>query len=157
MDYAAIDAHAAARFVTIVPEIDVPGHTNAALSAYPELTADGVAREPYTGIDVGFSSLEVDSDATWEFLDDVFGSVAAQTPGPYLHIGGDESHTTPPEQFPAFIARATSLVARHGKIPIAWHEAGRSRELAPGTIGQYWSYVEPQENSAELADRKSVV
>lgn len=150
-DYAAIVAHAAARFVTIVPEIDVPGHTNAALSAYPELNADGVAREPYTGIDVGFSSLDVDSDATWDFLDDVFGAVAAQTPGPYLHIGGDESHTTPPEQFPTFIARATSLVARHGKIPIAWHEAGRSRNLAPGTIGQYWSYVEPQENSAQLA------
>ena len=150
-DYAAIIAHASARFVTVVPEIDVPGHTNAALSAYPELNADGVAPEPYTGIDVGFSSLEVDSDATWEFLDDVFRSVAAQTPGPWLHIGGDESHTTPPEQFPGFIARATALVASHGKTPIAWHEAGRCQDLAPGTVGQYWSYVTPQDNAAELA------
>ncbi|MET0842997.1 MAG: beta-N-acetylhexosaminidase [Mycetocola sp.] len=150
-DYAAIVAYAASRFVTVVPEIDVPGHTNAALSAYPELNADGVAREPYTGIDVGFSSLDVDSEATWEFLDDVFRSVAAQTPGRYLHIGGDESHTTPPEQFPAFIARATALVASHGKIPIAWHEAGRCTDLAPGTIGQYWSYVAPQDNAADLA------
>lgn len=150
-DYATIVAYAASRFVTVVPEIDVPGHTNAALTAYPELNADGVAREPYTGIDVGFSSLDVHGAATWDFLDDVFRSVAAQTPGPWLHIGGDESHTTPPEEFPGFIARATALVVRHGKTPIAWHEAGRCTDLAPGTIGQYWSYVTPQDNAAELA------
>ena len=150
-DYARIVEHASERFVTVVPEIDVPGHTNAALSAYAELNADGQARQPYTGIDVGFSSLDVDADATWRFLDDVFRSVAAQTPGPYLHIGGDESHTTPPEQFPGFIARATALVASHGKTPIAWHEAGRSSDLAPGTIGQYWDYVRPRGNATELA------
>jgi hexosaminidase len=150
-DYARIVAYASERFVTVVPEIDMPGHTNAALSAYPELNADGKAREPYTGVDVGFSSLDVDADATWRFLDDVFRSVAAQTPGPYLHIGGDESHSTPPEQFPRFIARATAMVASHGKTPIAWHEAGRSTELAPGTIGQYWSYLVPQDDAAQLA------
>lgn len=150
-DYARIVRHASERFVTVVPEIDIPGHTNAALSAYAELNADGQAREPYTGIDVGFSSLDVHADATWQFLDDVFRSVAAQTPGPYLHIGGDESHTTPPDEFPGFIARATALVAAHGKTPIAWHEAGRSTDLAPGTIGQYWDYVTPRANAAELA------
>jgi hexosaminidase len=150
-DYARIVAYAAERFITVVPEIDIPGHTNAALSAYPELNPDGEARTPYTGIDVGFSSLDVDSDATWRFLDDVVRSVAAQTPGPYLHIGGDESHTTPPDQFPGFIARATALVAAHGKIPVAWHEAGRSTGLAPGTVGQYWDYLTPRGNAAELA------
>jgi hexosaminidase len=150
-DYARIVAYASERFVTIVPEIDVPGHTNAALSAYPELNADKKAREMYTGMDVGFSSLDVDSDATWRFLDDVFRSVAEQTPGPYLHIGGDESLSTPPEQFPRFIARATALVSAYGKKPIAWHEAGRCRDLAPGTIGQYWDYVTPRDDAAELA------
>jgi hexosaminidase len=150
-DYARIVAYASERFVTIVPEIDVPGHTNAALSAYAELNADGTATDPYTGMDVGFSSLDVDADATWQFLDDVFRSVAAQTPGPYLHIGGDESHSTPPDSYPGFLARATALVASHGKTPIAWHEAGRSGDLAPGTLGQYWGYVRPQDNAAELA------
>jgi hexosaminidase len=150
-DYARIVAYAAERFVTVVPEIDVPGHTNAALSAYPEINADRRARDPYTGIDVGFSSLDVHADATWQFLDDVFRSVAAQTPGPYLHIGGDESLSTPPEQFPGFISRATALVAAHGKTPIAWHEAGRSGDLAPGTIGQYWGYLTPQDHADELA------
>ena len=151
-DYASIVAYAAERFVTVVPEIDVPGHTNAALSAYPELNADGVAREPYTGIDVGFSSLDVDSDATWEFLDDVFRSVAAQTPGPYLHIGGDESHTTPPERLPR-LHRAGDRARRPARQDP--DRLARGRTLSPisppGTIGQYWSYVTPQDNAAELA------
>ncbi|GHD47856.1 beta-N-acetylhexosaminidase [Mycetocola manganoxydans] len=150
-DFASIVRYAADRFVTIVPEIDVPGHTQAAIAAYPEIGLPGSSTAVYTGMEVGFSSLDVHADATWQFLDDVFRSVASQTPGPYLHIGGDESHTTPPEEFPEFIARATALVAAHGKIPIAWHEAGRSEGLAPGTIGQYWDYATPERNGAELA------
>ena len=62
-DYRRIVAYAAERFITIVPEIDLPGHTNAALSAYPELNCDGVAPAPYEGIEVGFSSLCAAPDA----------------------------------------------------------------------------------------------
>ena len=67
--YTAIVEHAASRFVTIVPEIDMPGHTNAAIVAYPEL-GDAPA-EPYEGIEVGFSSLAIRSERTYEFIDDV--------------------------------------------------------------------------------------
>ena len=51
-----------ARYITIVPEIDMPGHTNAALASYAELNCDGVAPPLYTGIEVGFSSLCVGKD-----------------------------------------------------------------------------------------------
>ena len=57
-----------------MPEIDLPGHTNAALSAYPELNCDGVAPQPYEGIEVGFSSLcaaPERAEATDRFLADV--------------------------------------------------------------------------------------
>ena len=57
-EYADLVAYAASRFITIVPEIDMPGHTNAALSSYAELNCNGRAPEPYTGIDVGFAYLE---------------------------------------------------------------------------------------------------
>ena len=57
-DYARIQAAAARRGITVVPEIDVPGHTHAALHAVPELNPSGVAPETYTGIAVGFSSLD---------------------------------------------------------------------------------------------------
>ena len=59
-EYTELVAYAAARFITLVPEIDLPGHTNAALASYAELNCDGVARPLYTGIDVGFSSLCID-------------------------------------------------------------------------------------------------
>jgi hexosaminidase len=148
-DFARIVEHAAARFVTIVPEIDIPGHTNAALSAIPELNPGGVAAPPYTGTEVGFSTLDTTSDATWAFLEDVVREVAEQTPGPWLHFGGDESHATNADDYREFVSRASRLVASHGKVPIAWHEAGISTDLAPGTIGQYWSYRVPQNDAAE--------
>lgn len=150
-DFARIVEHAATRFVTIVPEIDVPGHTNAALSALPELNPGGTPAEPYLGTEVGFSTLDTTSDATWAFLDDVFREVAEQSPGPWLHFGGDESHATPTDAYREFVARASRLVASHGKVPIAWHEAGISTDLAPGTIGQYWSFVTPQDDAADRA------
>lgn len=150
-DFARIVEHAAQRFVTIVPEIDVPGHTNAALSSLPALNPDGNPVTPYTGTEVGFSTLDTTSDATWAFLDDVFREVAEQTPGPWLHFGGDESHVTPHDAYREFVGRASRLVASHGKIPIAWHEAGAGTDLAPGTVGQYWSSLSPNEIAVDRA------
>ncbi|MEQ1736686.1 MAG: family 20 glycosylhydrolase, partial [Rhodoglobus sp.] len=146
-EYREIVSHAASRFVTIVPEIDMPGHTNAAIVAYPQLGE--TPTDPYEGIEVGFSSRAIGSDETYAFVEDVLREVAALTPGPYLHLGGDESLATSDEDFLAFIARATAIAARHGKTLIGWHEMGRSRELPTGTVGQYWSYTRPQENAAE--------
>ncbi|MCP2030121.1 hexosaminidase [Okibacterium sp. HSC-33S16] len=150
-DFTRIVEHAAAQFITIVPEIDLPGHTNAALASLPELNPSGTAPDSYVGTEVGFSSLDTHSDATWAFLGDVIRDVAAQSPGPWLHFGGDESHATPPDDYREFVGRASRLVAEHGKVPIAWHEAGISSDLAPGTIGQYWSYRVPQDDSADRA------
>jgi len=148
-DYAEIVDYAAQRFVTIVPEIDMPGHTNAALHAYPELTCDGRAVEAYEGVEVGFSSLCIDNERTYGFVEDVLRELAAITPGPYLHLGGDESHSTTDEDFLAFIGRVTELGAATGKTVIGWHEMGRSPSLPAGTIGQYWSLTTPQEGAAE--------
>lgn len=146
-EYRRIVEHAASRFVTIVPEIDMPGHTNAAIVAYPEL-GDAPA-EPYEGIEVGFSSLAIRSERTYGFVDDVVREVAALTPGPYLHLGGDESLATTDDDFLFFVARATAIAANHGKTLIGWHEMGRSTDLPTGTIGQYWSFTTPQPGAAE--------
>ncbi len=148
-DYERIVEYGASRFVTIVPEIDMPGHTNAAIAAYPEL-GDSPA-DPYEGIEVGFSSLAIGSERTYDFIADVTAAVAALTPGPYLHLGGDESHATSEDDYLAFAERATAIAARTGKTIIAWHELGRSRALPHGTVGQYWGFVEPQDGSDALA------
>jgi hexosaminidase len=136
-DYADLVAYAQARYITVVPEIDLPGHTNAALASYPELNCDGKAPGLYTGIDVGFSSLCIDKDLTYQFLDDVIGELAAMTPGAYIHIGGDEAKVTPPDQYRRFIERVQPIVAKHGKQVIGWAEIARAK-LLPTSIAQYW-------------------
>jgi len=136
--YGEIVAYAAERFVTIVPEIDLPSHTNAALASYAELNCDGEARPLYTGIEVGFSSLCVDKEITYQFLDGVIGELAALTPGPYLHIGGDEAHSTPLEDYVRFMDRVQPIVAKYGKRVVAWEEIGQA-PLLPGTLVQQWN------------------
>jgi hexosaminidase len=136
-DYRAIVAYAQRRFITVVPEIDMPGHTNAALASYADLNCNGVAPPLYTGTDVGFSSLCVGKDITYRFIDDVIGRLAALTPGPYLHIGGDESHATSAADYVTFINRAQRIVAAHGKTVIGWHDIVRAT-LLPSTIAQFW-------------------
>jgi hexosaminidase len=136
-DYAEIVAYAAERYMTVIPEIDMPSHCNAALASYPELNCDGVAPPLYTGIDVGFSNFCFEKEITFKFLDDVMRELAAMTPGPYIHIGGDEVKKMTPEQYSAFMERAQAIVQRHGKTVIAWDEIIHGTML-PSTVVQYW-------------------
>jgi len=135
-DYREIVAYAARRFITVVPEIDLPGHTNAALAAYPELSG-GSTVERYTGIEVGFSALRPDLEVTYTFLDQVLGELAALTPGPYLHIGGDEVQTLDADAYAIIVNRAQEIVAGHGKTVIGWHEIAAAK-LAPSSVVQFW-------------------
>ncbi|WP_328298803.1 beta-N-acetylhexosaminidase [Streptomyces sp. NBC_00435] len=137
--YRDLVAYAGERYVDVVPEIDMPGHVNAAQVAYAELNCDGRAREPYTGIKVGFSSLCVGKERTYEFIDQVLGELAELTPGRYLHIGGDEAHSTPAADYAAFMDRAQAVVAEHGKTVVAWHQLATARP-APGAVLQYWGH-----------------
>jgi N-acetyl-beta-hexosaminidase len=136
-DYRAIVAYAQQRFITVVPEIDMPGHTNAALASYAPLNCDGKAPPRYTGTNVGFSSLCVSKDITYKFIDDVLGQLAALTPGPYLHIGGDEAQSTKPADYAAFINRVQKIVASHGKAVLGWHDVVHATPL-PSTVAQFW-------------------
>ncbi|NIK59424.1 beta-N-acetylhexosaminidase [Kribbella shirazensis] len=136
-DYAEIVRYAGEHYITVVPEIDTPGHTNAALASYPELNADGVAPKLYTETEVGFSTLTVGLDRTYEFLDDVFREVAEQTPGDVVHLGGDEAHSTPHSDYLTFVPKAAELVVKQGKTVMGWHEIADG-PLPAGTIVQYW-------------------
>lgn len=131
--------YAEERFVTLVPEIDMPGHTNAALASYPELTCDGEAPELYTGTEVGFSYLCVEKEETYEFVDDVVREITEVTPGPVFHLGGDEVHELTPEQYATFMERAQQIVQDHGKVVMGWDEiAEASLDLIDGSIVQVW-------------------
>ncbi len=140
-DYRHIVAYAAERFVEIVPEIDMPGHVNAAQSAYGELACGGVAPAPYTGIEVGFSSLCIRKEETYGFVDDVLGEVAALTPGRYLHIGGDEALSTDLDDYRFFVQRVQRVVRAHGKRMLGWEEIARA-PIRRSTLVQHWKEPE---------------
>jgi hexosaminidase len=136
--YQEIVEYARSRYVVIVPEIDTPGHTNAALASYAELNSSEEAPALYEGTQVGFSTLWINSEITYQFLDDVIRELAALTPTPYIHIGGDEARSTPEQDYKKFIERMQKIVVSHGKIPIGWNEIGETK-LLPGTIIQQWA------------------
>ncbi|HTO94057.1 MAG TPA: beta-N-acetylhexosaminidase, partial [Bacteroidota bacterium] len=87
-------AYAQARFITIVPEIEMPGHSTAALAAYPELSCTGGPFDVQTKWRVFDDVFCAGNDRTFELLDDVLTEVMDLFPGPYIHIGGDECPKT---------------------------------------------------------------
>ncbi|WP_136056042.1 family 20 glycosylhydrolase [Microbacterium sp. K24] len=168
-DYREIVAYAEERHVLLIPEIDLPGHTHAIGVAYPELVEEPVVSdalrseslqqgqplpvhgEAYLGTGVGHSSVRIHEERTYEFVRDVVRELAEITPGPYLHVGGDESLGTPQADFDLFAERVTAIVVEAGKTPIAWHEMGSAADIAEGTIGQYWGKTTPEGTHAEEA------
>ncbi|MEV6106321.1 family 20 glycosylhydrolase [Streptomyces sp. NPDC051940] len=151
--YRDIVAYARDRFVTVVPEVDIPGHTNAALHAIPQLNTDRSlpARDPRTGVvdwngtaSVGYSALDERLDLTYTFVEHVFKQLADMTGGPYVHVGGDESHAMGHTRYVDFVSRAVPRVkAATGVGIMGWTEyaeAGLSQ--APGfwdgSVVQYW-------------------
>ena len=140
-EYRDIVDYAAENFITVVPEIDMPGHTNAALASYAELNCDNKKRKLYHGREVGFSTLCVGKEITYRFVEDVIQELSQITPGPYIHIGGDETHATPEDDYIKFINRVMPLVEKYGKKVIGWDEINLG-ELPPDAIVQYWASAE---------------
>ena len=137
-DYKEIVAYAADRHMVIVPEVDMPGHTNAASVSYPIFNGNGIKPELYEGTQVGKSTFATRKDTLYSFLDDVVGEIAAITPGPYFHIGGDESHVTKKKDYIYFVERVEKIVMKHGKRMIGWDEIGQAN-VDSTSISQFWA------------------
>ena len=147
-DYTYIVNYAKQRYITIIPEIDMPGHITAALASYPELACDGVAPDLYTGTEGTRNSLCVNKDITYTFLENVIGELAALTPGPYIHIGGDEAAATDKADYINLVQRAQSIVAANGKQGIGWEEIAQA-QLLTSSILQHWNPTNGSDWSAE--------
>lgn len=83
-------AYAQSRYVTIVPEIEMPGHAVAALSAYPEYSCTGGPFKVYPKWGITEDAYCAGKEGTFEFLENILEEVAGLFPGAYMHIGGDE-------------------------------------------------------------------
>lgn len=140
---------AALRGITILPEIDTPGHSNALTATYPELTCSG---SPASEMCVG-------NEKVYEVLEKVIAELAPIFPGKYFHIGGDEVNpakwkTCPKCQAlmqrermtdlnqlePYFIRRMEKILAKHGKTLVGWQEIFHqdATAFAPGTVAIAW-------------------
>lgn len=152
-------AYAAKRHVTIVPEIEMPGHSTAALAAYPWLSCTG---RPF---DVGmawgvYEDVYCTKDSTFDFLENVLAEVVELFPGKYIHIGGDESPKTRWKECPQcqtvirreglkdehelqsyFISRIEKFLNSKGKQIIGWDEILEGG-LAPNAAVMSWRGVE---------------
>lgn len=153
-DVTRLVAFAAQRHIVVVPEIDLPGHSSAALAAYPELSATGEPREVPLEWGVADGVLSLGRPSVVRFLGDVLDTLTDLFPGPWIHWGGDEVYRTPwmrnlesqawmrrvgvstPEQ--ALEVWWQELVAQTeaaGKQAIGWDETALYR--APSVV-QWW-------------------
>ncbi len=108
-DVREIVAYAAQRYITVVPEIEMPGHAQAAIAAYPEL---GVRRDTTVGVMQvwGVSEFILNADdSTVGFMQDVLREVLTLFPGPYIHVGGDEAVKTQWKASPQIQSRIKAL------------------------------------------------
>jgi hexosaminidase len=153
--YKAVVAYAAAHFITLVPEVDSPGHNNAiimseyddtgnpALPANPHGINCGQFNPPqwdYTE-DVGYSALCPDSPDTWAIMTAIIDQLTALTPGPYYDLGGDEVPasllSTP--KYAQFINTEAPLIAKRGKTVMGWADiAGPGTTPPAGSVAEYW-------------------
>lgn len=147
-DYKEIVGYAAERYMTIVPEVDMPGHTNAASVSYPFLNGNGKTPQLYEGTQVGFSTFDTRKDTVYAFIDDVVREISAITPGPYFHIGGDESHVTKKNDYIYFVERVEKIVQKHGKRMIGWDEVATA-DIDSTSIAQWWASEENAKKAVE--------
>lgn len=158
--------YASDRFVTVVPEIDMPGHMQAALASVPGISCSGKRYKVRTQWGVNPEILCAGSDRTIEFVKDVLTEVMALFPGEYIHIGGDEvpkNNWKKCEKCQArikkeglsgeeelqgwFMKQAGDFLAAHGRKMIGWDEILEGG-LPPGAAVMSWRGTEGGEKAA---------
>lgn len=169
-DLSEIVAYAARRFITVVPEIDMPGHMQAAVASYPELGNTGRPLEVSTDWGISEHVLNLEEPAV-RFCSDVLEEIMDIFPGRYVHIGGDECPTTEWEAserarqrcqalgLPGahrlqgwFTAQMAEVVGARGKALVAWDEVLEAGAPA-GSVITVWRHQYARQNATEGASR----
>src|SRR5437660_104995 len=158
-DIAELVAYAQARFVTLVPEIEMPGHSQAAIASYPELGNKPDTLPVWTAWGVDENILNP-SDATIRFEQNVLTEVMALFPGRWIHIGGDEAPKTQWKASPLaqarirelglkdedelqsyFTRRMDEFLTAHGRSLVGWDEILEGG-LAPNAVVMSWRRID---------------
>lgn len=144
-DVREIVAYAAERFITIVPEIEIPGHARAAMYSYPEYTCTGnrPGKMPLVGGVYGPVYCP-GKEETFKFLEDIFTEVLALFPGEYIHLGADECPKGDWEKCPACQKRIKEEKLEPEEVVVAGKAHKRSAEdkLQSYTIARVQKFLE---------------
>jgi hexosaminidase len=138
-DLRALVAYAADRHVTLVPEVDTPGHASALVAMHPGLAGgrNRVTFELIPGHEHRTVWLDPELPATFPLVEEVLTGVADIFPTPYLHVGGDEPWGMPHDLYESYVRRVRELVRSQGKRPLGWQESARAG-LGADDVIQYW-------------------
>lgn len=150
--------YAADRYVEVIPEIDLPGHTTAIVSAFPELSCSGEPVDVPCTWGIFPRILCGGNEKVYEFLEELLGEVCALFPSHWFHIGGDEAPKSEWEKCPKcqaemkehglqneeelqalFTARLADILEKNGKAIIGWNEILASGKMKESAVAQYWT------------------
>lgn len=158
--------YAADRHIVVIPEIDMPGHMQAALATYPELGCTGGPYEVWRRWGVSADVLCAGNDSVYRFIDDVLGEIVELFPGEYVHIGGDEcpkvrwescpkcqakiralglktdTRSTAEQKLQTYVmTHASDFLKRHGRKVIGWNEMLEGG-LPDGAVVMSWTGID---------------
>lgn len=157
-DIKEIVAYAAKLNISVIPEIDMPGHATAVSRAYPEISGGGKGK--WNGF-----TFHPAKETTYEFIDNVLTEIAELFPAPYIHIGGDEVHYGNQSWYTDsviqkfikdndlknevglehyFVRRATEIVNKKGKTMIGWDEILNAGITPDQAVVMWWRHDKPE-------------
>src|SRR5262249_13275211 len=138
-ELSALVEYARDRFVTVVPEVDTPGHASALVRMHPELNSgrNQVEFELVPGHKHTAVWLHPELPETFELIESVLAGVAELFPSPYVHIGGDEPRGMPDDVYTSYVRRVRDVVRSLGRQALGWQESARAG-LGSDDIIQYW-------------------
>ncbi len=166
--------YAAERYITVIPEIDIPGHTMALLAAYPELSCTGGPFEVGTRFGIYKDVLCIGKEIVFKYIENILSEIIELFPSEYIHIGGDETPRTRWKRCPNcqarmkrehihnvdtlqtyFTNRVAEFILAHGKRIICWNET-IEKNLNKELYCQYWN-AHFERVIKELIDGRKVI
>ena len=170
-----IVAYAADRKITVIPEVEMPGHSMAALASYPQLSCTGGPFKVSTKFGIFPDIYCAGKEAVFTFLREVLDEILDLFPSPYIHIGGDEAPKTRWKKCPDcqqrirkeglkdpralqvyFTNRIAAYLASKGRQAIGWNEILQDG-LVNGAVVQFWARGFPRVLKAVRSDKRAVV
>ena len=166
--------YCAERYITVIPEFDVPGHTSALLHAYPQLSCRGEAVEVKTSQGIYDDILCAGKDETFEVVFDILSDILEIFPSKYIHIGGDEAPKTRWKECPHcqqrmkkeglkdeealqgwFTNQIVEFLKSKGRKAIVWNESLRSGVVDRSVTAQMW--MDKKKHSVKFANEGGVM